>query len=144
MPPETRCPVYRDGSPLRDGVPAEGLPQTRQDAIGIVGPVLARKPLHQRESHDRRGYAELDSLDRRPAPLPRVRYSGSDRAQIRGGAKWKDGYWTLELSRDLKTGSKYDHDFEPGKPLYMWLNVFDHTQTRHTRHPRPVRVVVQE
>jgi hypothetical protein len=26
----------------------------------------------------------------------------------------------------------------------MWLNVFDHTQIRHTRHARPVRVVLQE
>ena len=28
--------------------------------------------------------------------------------------------------------------------LYIWVAVFDHTQTRHTRHPRPVRLVVQE
>ena len=70
-------------------------------------------------------------------------YEG-DRAQIRGAAKWKDGYWTLEMSRDLKTGSKFDHDFVPGKDLYMWLNVFDHTQTRHTRHQRPIRLVVKE
>ena len=37
-------------------------------------------------------------------------------------------------SRELKTGSKYDQDFVPGKDLYMWVSVFDHTQTRHTRH----------
>jgi len=48
------------------------------------------------------------------------------------------------MTRALKTGSKYDHDFVPGQPLYMWFNVFDHTQIRHTRHMRPVRVVTQE
>jgi len=32
----------------------------------------------------------------------------------------------------------------PGHPLYMWVAVFDHTQTRHTVHSRPVRVVLQE
>lgn len=64
-------------------------------------------------------------------------YEG-DRAQIRAGARWKDGYWTLEASRDLKTGSAYDVDFVPGKPIYLWVAVFDHTQTRHTRHVRPI------
>src|SRR5690606_28118519 len=29
-------------------------------------------------------------------------YEG-DRANVRGAAKWKDGHWTLELSRDLRT-----------------------------------------
>jgi hypothetical protein len=45
--------------------------------------------------------------------------------------------------RALRTGSKYDHDFTPEQPPYMWVNVFDHAQIRHTRHARPVRVVVQ-
>jgi hypothetical protein len=48
------------------------------------------------------------------------------------------------MARSLKTGSKYDKDFVPGKDLYMWVAAFDHVQTRHTRHPRPVRVVTQE
>ena len=73
--------------------------------------------------------------------LPGVVLSGAnegDRGDLTTGAKWKDGHWTLEVSRKLKTGSKYDQDFIPGKPLYMWVAVFDHTQTRHTRHVRPV------
>ena len=44
------------------------------------------------------------------------------------------------MSRKLKTGSKFDTDFTPGKLAYMWVAVFDHTQTRHTRHVRPVVV----
>lgn len=78
-----------------------------------------------------------------PGVLIMGNYEG-ERARIQGAAKWKDGYWTLEMSRDLKTGGKFDHDFVPGKDLYMWLNVFDHTQTRHTRHQRPIVVVVKE
>ena len=34
--------------------------------------------------------------------------------------------------------------FVAGREFYMWVAVFDHTQTRHTRHPRPVRIVVQD
>jgi cytochrome b subunit of formate dehydrogenase len=79
--------------------------------------------------------------------MPGVIISGDyegDRSNVRGAARWKDGHWTLEVSRDLRTNSKFDHDFIPGRPLYMWLNVFDHTQTRHTRHQRAVRVLVQQ
>jgi hypothetical protein len=79
--------------------------------------------------------------------MPGVLISGNyegDRADLMGGARWKDGYWTLELARKMKTGSKYDKDFVAGKPVYMWVAVFDHVQTRHTRHPRPVRIVTQE
>lgn len=68
-------------------------------------------------------------------------YEG-DRADILGVARWKEGFWTLETSRNLKTGSRFDKDFIAGHDLYMWVAVFDHTQTRHTRHARPVRVVV--
>lgn len=78
-----------------------------------------------------------------PGVLIQGEYEG-DRADLHGAAKWKDGHWHLELTRALKTGSKYDHDFVPGQPLYMWFNVFDHTQIRHTRHMRPVRVITQE
>ncbi|MEJ0075871.1 MAG: ethylbenzene dehydrogenase-related protein [Alphaproteobacteria bacterium] len=79
--------------------------------------------------------------------IPAVLITGKregDRYDVKGSAHWADGHWTLVTSRDLRTGSKYDQDFVPGKDLYMWVAVFDHTQTRHTRHVRPVRVVTQE
>ena len=78
--------------------------------------------------------------------IPGVNISGEyegDRADIHGAAKWKDGHWSLETVRALRTGSKYDQDFIPGQDLYMWVNVFDHTQIRHTRHARGVRIVTQ-
>lgn len=77
-----------------------------------------------------------------PGVLIMGQYEG-DRADLNGAAKWKDGKWTLETVRNLTTGSKYDKDFVPGSNLYMWVAVFDHTQTRHTRHSRPVRVMLQ-
>ena len=70
-------------------------------------------------------------------------YSG-DRADVTGSARWQDGHWTLVTSRKLKTGNKYDQDFAPGRDLFMFVAVFDHTQTRHSRHQRGLRVVVQE
>ncbi len=79
--------------------------------------------------------------------IPSVLITGKhegDRYDVKGAAHWADGHWTLVTSRDLKTGSKYDQDFVPGRDLYMWVAVFDHTQTRHTRHPRPVRIDVRE
>ena len=90
--------------------------------------------------------AEADAKIPVGTVLPGVLIMGAyegDRADITGGAKWKDGKWTLETVRNLTTGSKYDKDFVAGKDLYMWVAVFDHTQTRHTRHARPVRVSLQ-
>jgi hypothetical protein len=77
-----------------------------------------------------------------PGVLISGEYTG-DRADLSGEAHWGAGHWTLVTSRALRTGSKYDQDFVQGRDLYMWVSVFDHTQTRHTRHPRPVRIVVQ-
>jgi hypothetical protein len=78
-----------------------------------------------------------------PGVLHIGKYSG-DRSDVSATAHWEDGHWTLVASRTMRTGSKYDQDFVAGRTLYIWVAVFDHTQTRHTRHPRPVRLVVQE
>jgi len=77
-----------------------------------------------------------------PGVLIMGEYSG-DRADVTGTARWENGYWTLEAKRALATGSKHDVDFVPGEPLYMWVAVFDHNQTRHTRHVRPVELVIE-
>ncbi len=89
---------------------------------------------------------ELDEKIPLGTVLPGVLITGNyegDRAQLRGEAKWKDGYWTLELERDLRTGSQYDVDFVPGETLFMWVSAFDHNQTRHTRHMRPVKLTIR-
>ena len=77
-----------------------------------------------------------------PGVLISGKYEG-DRGDLLGSSRWRDGYWTLEIARDMKTGSKFDKDFVAGKDIYMWVAAFDHVQTRHTRHVRPVRIVTQ-
>ena len=51
---------------------------------------------------------------------------------------WKDGHWTLEVRRALDTRSSYDVPISDG--VYLWVSVFDHTQTRHSWHVRPLRL----
>jgi hypothetical protein len=65
---------------------------------------------------------------------------GGDRAHIRGMARWASGRWSLELVRRLDTGSKYDTPIATG--AYLRVAVFDHTQSRHTRFIRPIRLEV--
>lgn len=72
-----------------------------------------------------------------PGVLILGEYLGS-RADLNGGARWEDGYWTLEVIRDTDTGNGQDLPIEDG--LFVWVSVFDHNQTRHTRHSRPVRL----
>lgn len=69
-------------------------------------------------------------------------YTG-DRAGISAAAHWADDHWTLVASRKIATGSKYDVDFLPGNTFYLYVSAFDHTQTRHTRHMRPVEVLLR-
>ena len=76
--------------------------------------------------------------------LPSVVYDKpfeGDRGDVSAHARWKDGWWTLEASRKLDTGSKYDQPIVPG--MFMWVAVFDHVQVRHTRHVHPMKLHLQ-
>jgi hypothetical protein len=64
-----------------------------------------------------------------------------DRGNVRAAGKWKDGYWTLEMSRNLVTDSRYDKEISNG--AYFWFATFDHAQTRHTYHIQPLRLVMK-
>ncbi len=64
-----------------------------------------------------------------------------DRGDVSAHAQWKDGWWTLEASRVLDTGSKFDQPI--GNETYMWVSVFDHNQVRHTRHMQPLKLRLQ-
>jgi hypothetical protein len=66
-----------------------------------------------------------------------------DRADVRGQAQWRQGRWTLEARRALDTKSRYDVAFLPGKPVYISVATYNRTETRHTEHIRPVRVLLQ-
>lgn len=72
-----------------------------------------------------------------PSTLIAGPYDGS-RADIKAFARWSDGHWTLMASRALDTKQPDDAVMRSG--LFMWVAVFDHNQTRHTRHMRPVRL----
>ncbi len=67
-------------------------------------------------------------------------YSGN-RADLSAGAHWQDGYWTLEIVRDMDTGDEKDLAMRDG--LYLWVSAFDHNQIRHSRHSRPVRLTFE-
>jgi hypothetical protein len=93
------------------------------------------------EFNDPRPYAAgLDDLPvgtLLPSVLPTGRLKG-DRGDIAARGTWSDGVWRLELSRALDTGSARDVAIVDG--VLLWAAVFDHTQTRHAYHLRPVRV----
>lgn len=89
--------------------------------------------------------AELDAKIPVGAVIPSTLIGGTysgDRADVTGAARWKDGWWSLEVKRKIKGSSRYDVDFTPGSTLYIWVSVFDHNQTRHTRHVRPIRLII--
>jgi len=85
--------------------------------------------------------AELDTLAVGTV-LPSVLYRSNrlegDRADVRAFARWQNGQWSMELSRKLITGSKYDIELKEG--ICLWLAAFDHSQTAHTRHVRPLQL----
>jgi hypothetical protein len=64
-----------------------------------------------------------------------------DAASVRGVARWAAGRWVLELARRLDTGSKWDLPIASG--LLMWVAAFDHSETHHTWHMRPIQLEVE-
>ena len=57
-------------------------------------------------------------------------------AAVHGAALWSAGRWTLTLARKLAPPHPKDVPIETG--TMMWLAAFDHSETRHTRHLRPI------
>jgi Ethylbenzene dehydrogenase/Prokaryotic cytochrome b561 len=88
--------------------------------------------------------AEADAAIPVGTVIPSIVYNApfaGDRGDVSANAQWKDGWWTMEASRLLDTGSKFDQPLANGS--YMWVSVFDHNQVRHTRHVQPMRVRLQ-
>jgi hypothetical protein len=76
--------------------------------------------------------------------VPGVIISGDfsgDRADVRCAARWASGHWALEVARRLDTKSGYDVPLKSG--IFMRVAAFDHSQIRHTRHVRPIRLEVE-
>jgi len=76
-----------------------------------------------------------------PGVIVNGEFSG-DRADIRCAARWASGYWALEVKRRLDASSKFDVPIRTG--VSMRLAAFDHSQIRHTRHVRPIRLEVEQ
>jgi hypothetical protein len=88
--------------------------------------------------------AEIDARIPIGTVIPGVIVAGAftgDRADVRCAARWAGGRWSLEVTRRLDTGSKYDVPIRTG--TFMRVAAFDHNQIRHTRHVRPIRLEVQ-
>jgi len=62
-----------------------------------------------------------------------------DRGDIKFGGKWAKGKWTMEISRKLVTGSKFDVQFDDLKKNYGFgLALFDNAQVRHAFVEEPL------
>jgi hypothetical protein len=75
-----------------------------------------------------------------PGVIVAGEFSG-DRADVRCAARWASGHWALEVARRLDTNSEYDVPIKTG--VFMRVAAFDHSQIRHTRHVRPIRIEVE-
>lgn len=90
---------------------------------------------------DTKPYSKYDDNYAIGAVLPGVLIKPKrvgDRADVVAHGRWQDGYWHLEIKRALDTGSPFDVALN--NQTYLWFAVFDRTQTRHSRHLRPVRL----
>ncbi len=76
-----------------------------------------------------------------PGVIITGKFSG-DRADVRCAARWASGHWALEVARRLDTHSEYDVPIKTG--VFMRVAAFDHSQIRHTRHVRPIRLEVEQ
>ncbi len=85
--------------------------------------------------------AELDALfpvgTVMPSVIAEAPFEG-DRGDVSAVARWEDGWWRMEVRRKLDTAS--DYDVVIGEGTYLWVSVFDHTQTRHSYHLRPLQI----
>jgi hypothetical protein len=88
--------------------------------------------------------AAADARIPRGTVIPGVIIDGDfsgDRADVRCAARWASGHWALEVARRLDTNSEYDVPIKTG--VFMRVAAFDHSQIRHTRHVRPIRIEVE-
>ena len=87
---------------------------------------------------------ELDARIPTGTVIPGVILGGEfsgDRADVRSAARWASGLWALEVKRRLDTTSEFDVPIRSG--VHMRVAAFDHSQIRHTRHVRPIRIEVE-
>jgi len=135
-----------------DGVVPRRLPKSLNDMNAALGRVDL-DPNHGESEHARWYMTDEESLAYSPdldrfmpegTVIPGVIISGQysgDRAEVNCVGQWAAGRWALEVSRRLDVTSPYDVPIRSG--VLMRVAAFDHTQIRHTRHVRPIRLEVQ-
>src|SRR4029453_3962216 len=65
-----------------------------------------------------------------------------DRGDVRVASRWQNGAWTYEIARKLRTGSKFDVQFDdPARTYYFGLAAFDNAQGRHAVQYDPLKLV---
>jgi hypothetical protein len=137
---------------LAGGLVPRRLPKSISDTNAALGR-LDLDPNHGESEHARWYMTDAESvpysseLDRfipEDTVIPGVvisgKYSG-DRAEVSCAGKWAAGRWALEVTRRLEVTSRYQLPIRSG--VFMRVAAFDHTQIRHTRHVRPIRLEVQ-
>jgi hypothetical protein len=67
--------------------------------------------------------------------------AGFDRGDVAVAQKWENGVITAVLSRKLKTGSKFDVQFDPASRYPFGVAVFDNAQVRHATPDDPLFMV---
>ena len=140
------------GEGFAGGVIPRRVPKSINDMNAALGR-LDLDPEHGESEHARWYMTDDESspyspdLDRfipKDAVIPGViisgKYSG-DRAEVNCAGQWAAGRWALEVSRGLKATSPYHIAIRSG--VFMRVAAFDHTQIRHTRHVRPIRLEIQ-
>lgn len=62
-----------------------------------------------------------------------------DRGDVKIAGKWANGKWTVEITRKLVTGSKFDVQFDDLKKSYGFgVALFDNAQVRHAFVEQPL------
>ncbi|TAZ44378.1 hypothetical protein ELH75_36735 [Rhizobium leguminosarum] len=56
-------------------------------------------------------------------------------------ASWAVGLWTLECRRSIEPADRDDLPVTSG--MLMWIAAFDHAQTRHSYHLRPIKLELE-
>ncbi len=68
-----------------------------------------------------------------------------DRGDIRAGARWNEGTWTVEIARKLETGSDKDVQFSDLTKAYPFgVAFFDNAQVRHAVVEDPLKLVFEK
>lgn len=65
-----------------------------------------------------------------------------DIADVSAKGRWRDGRWTVEFVRRLDADSPFD--VRLGDGALLWFAPFDHAQSRHAYHLRPLRLALRE